>query len=137
MDELLPNEFVFVYGTLKQSPDYEGILQHSGFLLDSTFIGCGKTRDKFGMYDLIRFPAVTGEREDGHVLGEVYLVPKADIFQLDAYEGVPFLYNRFKVPIDLDSGKSLDAIMYVGHHHIGGEDQLMKPIKGNLEWSRN
>ena len=82
---------LFVYGTLKLTP--HGVPHHllaDAVLIDSLAMVQGN------LYDLGAFPGY--KKGEGTVHGELYEIDNPYTWQrLDAYEGVPHLYQRIKV----------------------------------------
>ncbi|MCS7110324.1 MAG: gamma-glutamylcyclotransferase, partial [Candidatus Caldarchaeum sp.] len=53
------------------------------------------------------------EDPDSSVYGAVYLLEESQLEKLDRYEGVPHLYHRRKVLVDV-GGSQVEAYIYVG-----------------------
>ncbi|MEM4352345.1 MAG: gamma-glutamylcyclotransferase family protein, partial [Candidatus Caldarchaeum sp.] len=53
------------------------------------------------------------EDESGIVYGAAYLLDEEQLEKLDRYEGVPHLYHRRKVVIEVE-GAQVEAFIYVG-----------------------
>lgn len=114
------NQLVAVYGTLKQ-----GFGNHR-LLKNATFIGGGRTKDKYrlcinGLPYMIR-----GEHEDGNnVVVELYDCNPFEMYNLDLLEGHPRFYRREKVDIVLDGdGESYSSWVYFvsdNPHYNNGE----------------
>ena len=103
--------FVFVYGTLKK-----GYSNHH-FLLDASFIGQGRTQNKYTMYaDSI--PYVCEQPQTSYIYGELYLVNDDILQALDQLEEHPFFYERKEISV-LVEGKICQAWMYFCHHPSG------------------
>lgn len=123
---------VFVYGTLKR-----GYTNHKYFLSDAIFLGKASTQDKWTMIGEGRgFPYVV-ERDDifGHnVIGEVFLVDKAQLTKLDSLEGVASNhYKKVVVPISYQDNGSKDyTTMYVACEKPVGYTGAKKLV----EWVR-
>lgn len=95
---------LFVYGTLKRGQPNHARLQGAPCLGEATLQGAA-------LYDLGPFPmAIAGE---GSVDGELYGVGWDALSQLDAFEGVPRLYQRHWWP--LADGRQ--AWAYLGRSH--------------------
>jgi gamma-glutamylaminecyclotransferase len=102
--------FVFVYGTLKRG-------FHNHYLLaDTEFIGKGVTLTKFHVR-CCGFPVVFTAPAIAFVQGEVYNVTnKHTLAALDRLEGVPHMYTRERVLVDVPSrGQQFDASIYIGN----------------------
>jgi gamma-glutamylcyclotransferase (GGCT)/AIG2-like uncharacterized protein YtfP len=83
---------VFVYGTLKRGEANHGVLEGSEFLGECA-VGTG-----YKMVDLGWYPGVIrGVKGAGEVYGEVYLVDEPTLHSLDAIEGHPNYYTRYKI----------------------------------------
>ncbi|WP_457572215.1 gamma-glutamylcyclotransferase family protein [Desulfovulcanus sp.] len=105
------SHFVFVYGTLKK-----GYSNHH-FLLDASFIGPGRTQNKYTMYaDSI--PYVSPQPQTSYIYGELYLVNDDTLRALDQLEEHPDFYVRRKVPVVIDA-KTYLAWMYFARYPSG------------------
>lgn len=96
---------VFVYGTLKS-----GFPNHF-FLEDSEFVGHGRTRELYSLYQW-EYPIVFKGEKLSHVKGEVYIVDDFTLTRLDQLEEHPDFYRRELVEIELDSGFVMSAWLY-------------------------
>lgn len=85
---------VFVYGTLKR-----------GFRNDWAMRGCKQVTSKAELpsawlYNVGPYPAlkhdISNQTPSAFVVGEVYEVNNDQLQRLDAFEGVPHMYNRIK-----------------------------------------
>ena len=98
---------LFVYGTLMSGQSAHEILN------ESTYRGKYVLKD-YAMFDLGSFPAIkskTGET----VIGEVYVISKDLIPDLDRYEGEGSLYSRQQVEVTSDKEKiTVYAYVYLG-----------------------
>jgi gamma-glutamylcyclotransferase (GGCT)/AIG2-like uncharacterized protein YtfP len=106
---------IFVYGTLKR-----GFAGAHLLLRDARFEGAASTAEGYALYDLGAYPALV-RASNGVVRGEAYSIPRDMLAVLDAYEGVPELYERQLVT--LDDGEGAQAyVMHpsgaVGHPRI-------------------
>jgi len=100
---------VFVYGTLRRGLSRNGVLQRT-----SEFIGVGTCKYK-KMFDLGSFPAVINSDDEKDVIvGELYEMrnPEEVLSILDSIEGVPHLYRRDSVKVNID-GKEIDSWLYI------------------------
>ena len=92
---------IFVYGTLmtgeRNHPQLRGL----------PCLGTARTQPAYTLYDLGPYPALA-EGGETSVVGELYDVPPELIPSLDAFEGVPDLYQR--VPIALMDGEMPNRI---------------------------
>ena len=99
---------VFVYGTLKN-----GYCNHS-VLGDSSGLGGAVTVDEFHMCEhAYPFLVESSELLSKRVRGEVYDVSPAVLGRLDRLEGVPRLYVRKFVDVELDGGGVVRAAIYL------------------------
>jgi gamma-glutamylcyclotransferase (GGCT)/AIG2-like uncharacterized protein YtfP len=114
---------VFVYGTLKS-----GRGNNRWFLSDSTLHGRARLDGDWRMIDLGGFPAVLECKKDGAVrtpvCGEVWLVSKDTLRELDRLEGYPEFYKRR--PVVTAFGP---AWMY-----FMGEDAVSAPVVPDGLW---
>lgn len=95
-DNVLETNVVAVYGTLKR-----GGGNYYRYLQDSTFIGSGRTADKYPL--LIKgLPYMLEEKGVGHnVKVDVFRVSDTVLKKLDALEGHPNWYVRKQIPIKM------------------------------------
>jgi gamma-glutamylcyclotransferase (GGCT)/AIG2-like uncharacterized protein YtfP len=128
--------YVFTYGTLKEGFCRNHVLTGH----NSRLLGRGYTLDQdFLMYRMNRrygFPIAC--RTDftslnGHIEGEVWLVPTSVLVQLDFIESNGMMYYRERVPIGIvtqDTGKHarVDAWMYIGVNSYWREKIGLKDI---------
>jgi len=116
---ILDSPIIAVYGTLKFGHD-----NHDSYLANSHFIDYGMTSDTYrlcveGLPYLLR--GVDHERGD-FIDVEVYSITNEVLEALDGLEGHPHFYRRELVEIELDSGGSVQAIVYmVGDEYDTGE----------------
>lgn len=86
---------VFVYGTLKRGYNRNGILSRSSaeYLGDATLHGAHK------LFDLGAFPGLVRDASfpQSEVHGEVWKITPEVLSYLDAVEGHPNFYSRYKV----------------------------------------
>ncbi len=101
-------EYLFAYGTLQPGLAPAAVRAAVDRL---TFVGVGSARGR--LYDLGEYPGADLDA-DGTVHGRVYELP-ADVAVLaafDRYEGVPDLYVRRAVRVDLSNGGRLTCWAY-------------------------
>ena len=100
---------LFVYGTLRRGYEnkFARLLQKH-----SRFLGPGQIRAR--IHQFARYPgAVLSERTEETIRGELYQVGDARVWgELDRYEGSE-MFRRVITTVQLDSGHSLDAWIYV------------------------
>ena len=102
-----PDEYVFVYGTLKSGHRNHGWLGTSGFE------GQGTTCDKWAMIDGPGFPYLLQPNDSGHnIIGEIYEVDAMTLRFLDQLEGAPVHYHRELIDVECD-GFIYPCITYV------------------------
>lgn len=100
-DEVLENNYVAVYGTLKK-----GNSNYHHYLSDSTFVGSGVTSDKYPMVVPQTLPYLLHKKGKGHhVEVDVFKVSNSVMKSLDALEGHPNFYTRKKINIDTNGTK--------------------------------
>ena len=95
---------VLVYGSLKRGYynhdviafDFENRSRNKGY----DYLGDTKTVDKFTMYDLGSFPAISFDENGKQVKGELYAVDDATFNLIDILEGYPDHYNRIEVNLE-------------------------------------
>lgn len=103
-------QYVFVYGTLKR-----GFVCHD-LLEGAPLVGRGWTALERWRLVQDSFPVALYDESDlaKSVFGEIYLVPTGLMKTLDQYESNGNLYRRRRMAINLDTGKSKVAWMYIG-----------------------
>ncbi|MDX1672452.1 MAG: gamma-glutamylcyclotransferase family protein [Balneolaceae bacterium] len=128
------NEYLFVYGTLRQ-----GLKGPARRILArfSTFEGKGSFRGR--LYDTGDFPAAVPSDDSGdRVIGEIYRMLESDelLRTLDSYEGFDphadsgNLFNRKMVDVEHPDGKTVKAWVYLYNRpvehckHISSGDYL-------------
>lgn len=115
---------VAVYGTLKAG------FRANGMLSSAIPLGGGQTKQKYMMTD-VGFPMIKRDDEGHNVEVEVYEKPEWEV--LDMYEGVPSLYERHIIEVELSTGELVDAYIYEATD-ISGE--AVAPRDGILNWGR-
>lgn len=100
----VPQQLLFVYGTLMRGGHAEGHLS------DCTYIGKAILKD-YAMFKLGWFPGIVPQKGEW-VEGELYIIPGGDFSGLDRYEGEGDLYRRDLVTVESSSGP-LQAWAYV------------------------
>ena len=106
---------VFTYGTLKK-----GFHNHH-YLQQSTFIGSGKTQNKYALYINGGLPFVVRDQSVSLIYGEVYRVDDSVLAVLDQLEGHPDWYCREKVNIVLDADSSVVSAWLYFNPDCNGE----------------
>lgn len=113
---------IAVYGTLKQGHGANDMLR------DSTLLGRGLTHVKYIMGD-VGYPMITRNDEGRPVVVEVYQNPNWKV--LDRYEGVPRLYERNIIQIQMEDGGIEDAYIYEASKVRG---RIVAPANNVLNW---
>lgn len=91
-DSVLHDNYVAVYGTLKK-----GNSNYYSYLGDSTFVGSGKTKDKYPLV-VSGLPFLLERKGEGHnVKVDVFKVSDSQLQRLDKLEGHPNWYIRKEV----------------------------------------
>ena len=101
----MKSELLFVYGTLKR-----GFGNHY-YLKDAIFLGRGRTKERYAMYEL-SIPYVVKDERVSHIVGEVYEVGRDTLKRIDMLEGHPFAYKRERVVVVLEDGTEVSAWLY-------------------------
>ena len=108
-------EYVFVYGTLKRGGGLNSYLNAGEFISD------GKLDNNFTLFvpDYNGgFPMLTEEPSEQVCEGELFKIPKQLFNILDRVEGVPSLYVRKTVDVNLDNGSTVKAHTYIFNRSI-------------------
>ena len=116
-------EKVAVYGTLKRGFRANYMMGGVGNL-----VGKGLTKPTYNMTD-VGFPMIEACDKGSRVRVEVYKRPDWDT--LDSYEGVPHLYGRRVVQIEMDDGEVEDAYIYEATDIRG---PVVEPVGDCLSW---
>jgi len=101
---------LFVYGTLKYDCCNNSILKNLGGL----YLFDAETIYKYPMYKSEHyFPYLENQKGFGNIIsGEVWLIPKESLGDIDYFEGVPDLYKRGSIEVlDLD-GNTKECLCY-------------------------
>ena len=131
--EVLDPQSFFVYGTLRTD------LTRVSIDTDVSVIGSASMQNS-RMYDAGAYPAVISSDDiDDKVHGQVISYEHLDdadwelrLHMLDQYEGVPNLYQRELVSVDLDDGESVMVWTYIYNRPI---DNLLPVASGDWkEW---
>ena len=114
---------VFVYGTLKNGNGLHGVLRQckcvapEAYTIDSDFKMVYSSGER-GFPFVFKVDKGTGR----HIKGEVYEVDDTILAELDAIEGVPYMYHREVVPVSLRARKNADCYMYVSPVERNGKE---------------
>ena len=121
---VLPSVYVGVYGTLKCGHGNHRLL------MSSTFIGKGKTNDRYPL-TISSLPYLHKQENVGHnVEVEVYKVDHPTLEQLDRLEGHPHFYKREVIEIRMNSGRLLSAWVYFVQNRSHNNERLHKRYGG-------
>jgi len=106
----MEEELYFVYGTLKKGMKNHGVLER----LKPTFIYPVETIEKYPMFDLGNgFPYIQDTKGTGLIIqGELYSMKVKHRDTLDYFEGVPSLYKRGKVNVEIENKIYKDVNCY-------------------------
>lgn len=105
---------VGVYGSLRKG------FGNSHILFGSKHVDTVKTKDKFLMFDVGRFPMVFKPEEKGvgsPLLVEIYEVDGDTLATLDILEGVPNLYDRYPIT-NIKGYEGVPVFMYITNPDI-------------------
>ena len=115
-------EKVFVYGTLKYKHSNNYLLRQS------TMLGVGLTTQKFALYE-DGIPYVSKSSKVSKILGEVWLVNKTTLNNLDLLEGHPNWYKREEVNIEyinMNSKRVMEKVWLYFNKNIPSRAKLNK-----------
>jgi gamma-glutamylcyclotransferase (GGCT)/AIG2-like uncharacterized protein YtfP len=124
------SNYVFVYGTLKRGGQLHDYLnnEEAQFITEYTVPKSKKYELKIPdpkKYVMIGFPAIVTSKEGAEFKGEVYKVSDYIMSVLDMVEGVPHLYNRRYMYLDIGK-KKVKTYFYVAN------PSAIKPDKLNM-----
>ncbi|HZX14115.1 MAG TPA: gamma-glutamylcyclotransferase family protein [Thermodesulfobacteriota bacterium] len=117
-------DYIFVYGTLRKDSKnqmYHILARYADFVGVGTFMG--------KLYNIGEYPGtVPSDNPDDVVRGEVYALrdPNRVLKVLDDYEGCgqddpsPTEFRRQKVNISLESGRNINAWIYIYNRSTDG-----------------
>lgn len=108
----MQEEIVFVYGTLRKNLPWHHLLKTSSFL------GEGKTKEKFALY-ADNIPFVFENNKISNITGELYQVDSKILKILDSLEGHPNWYCRKKTTI-ISKDKEIESWLYFYPKRIKG-----------------
>ena len=108
----LPSNYLFAYGSLQRDFDNE-----MSRLVERSFSFTDKGYIEGSLYDVGEFPAaIMAGRPGSKVHGELFRIPPCEaslVELLDEYEGCPQLYERVLAEVTTNSGKTVNAMVYV------------------------
>jgi gamma-glutamylcyclotransferase (GGCT)/AIG2-like uncharacterized protein YtfP len=101
-------ELFFIYGTLKNNFHNNYVLKDN----QCNFLEECETIDKYPLIMLREpFPYLIDNKGIGKkIKGELYLVPKENIDNLDYFEGVPTLYKKGKIKIKTTTSQTIKEV---------------------------
>ena len=125
---------LFVYGTLQQG----GRLHYQLGECKTSLVGVARILNKsFVMRDLITFPALQ-EVDCGsgsYIKGELYLVDKITMANIDLLESCPMVYQRKLVDVWVDRKKFSAFVYYMGKDKPNTKQLLSSsPVALSGEW---
>jgi len=119
----LPSNYIFTYGSLQRDFDNE-----MSRLVARSFTYKGRGYIEGSLFDTGNFPAaILAGRPDSKVHGELFHIPLCEtnvVDLLDEYEGCPELYERTIIEVTTDTGKTIDAMVYVYQHTTQNLDPI-------------
>jgi len=121
--------FIFVYGTLKKG------FYNNFYLNSSKFISNAVTYERYQMYPVIggEYPFIIKSEKMNFIKGEVYEVTEQETLDnLDILEGVPNLYIKDFILVELENGTVLDALTYFKNEKTNID--IIDKNKPMIEW---
>lgn len=129
-DEVLEDNYIAVYGTLKK-----GNSNYWSYLCGSTFVGKGKTKDKYPLL-IEGLPYLVDKKGVGHnVKVDVFKITDSTLRKIDGLEGHPNWYKRVQIPIVVGKKEVLCWIYFnpktINAHSVMYEsfEQVITPKK--------
>ena len=114
---------VFIYCNLKRNFLFQDFLNKP----EVDYLGEYTTKDKFIMYNMIKFPMVSNLDEgEGYVSGELYRVDVHTLVDLDKHN---HLFHKIEVELNND----LKALMYVVSSRFNTK-KIEVDMRDNLVW---
>lgn len=105
----MEQNFLFVYGTLKEGYSNNHILD------DSKKIGEAITKNKYAMYSNGYFPYLVDNEENINIKGELYEINERTLQRCDRLEGYPRFYDRKLIDV-LVKNKTYKAWCYINNN---------------------
>jgi len=102
---------LFVYGTLRRGQRNHRLIQ------DQRFLGEAKTKPLYRLLDLGQYPGLVpaSPGQGQSIPGELYEVSQCAIAELDDFEGVPWLFDRQGIHLEMPTGcEPVFAYVYQG-----------------------
>ena len=116
---------VFVYGTLLQ-----GEKNHDFYLSESNYSGKAHITG-FDMYDIGCFPGIVPG--DSMVKGELYVISKDTLSELDYLEGEGSLYVRRCVPAMAENGETSFSLVYIYNYSVDNLERIPETLQPYTE----
>lgn len=121
---------LFVYGLLRK-----GYGLNSVHLGEEVYLGRAKTKKKYALYSH-GLPYVIKDEHISPISGELYLIKKEKLADIDKVEGHPHMYKREQVDVITKEGNEYKAWLYfypkaIGYLIEGGdyEDMMHTPVE--------
>jgi len=115
-------KYFFIYGTLKKSNVNNKILKN----VNAKFIGYAETIEKYPMFDIGGgFPYLQDNKGIGNIIeGELWKIDDVNnnLKTLDWFEGVPDLYKKGNIDIELENLKYINVNVYFKTQEINLEN---------------
>ena len=108
---------VFVYGTLMRGGCY-----HKEFLGIHKFLGRGLITG-YALYNLGGYPGVIPERGE-QVKGEIFGIDRKTLRRIDVLEDKGSLYDRKRIPVLNEDGKTTRAYVYVWKGPVNRQNKV-------------
>ena len=121
INKYLSTYTVFVYGTLLQ-----GERNHDFYLSESSYSGKAHITG-FDMYDIGCFPGIVPG--DSMVKGELYVISKATLSELDYLEGEGSLYVRRCVPAVAENGETSFSLVYIYNCNVDDLERIPETLQ--------
>lgn len=121
---VIQDTLVAVYGTLKK-----GYSNYFSYLTKASFVGSGKTVDKYPLI-IKGLPYLVGKRGLGHnVEVDVFKVSDMLLDRLDQLEGHPNWYYREEVDIKMSNGATHKCWVYFNPKDVDANTEMHKTYK--------
>ena len=111
------NNLVFVYGTLRKNLGWHHLLKNSEFISNAT------TKEKYTMY-ANSIPYVKESEKLSQIKGEIYLVDKETLKDLDSLENHPNWYFRKEIEVIEDKTQEIKSAWIYFNENPQGEKVL-------------
>ncbi len=121
---------IFIYGTLKK-----GSGNHYAYLNNARFVGYAHTKEKHGLR-ISGLPKLTRENY-AHVKGELYLVDKNELEEIDLLEGHPDHYKRDLISVQTTTHTFIAWAYYLDERNGTLTDEYLSQIAYGYGGYRN